>query len=177
MRWILLWIMPLVQDWSLDLLTISPMHYHCTTDTPKQLCTIYYNDWPTSCACLSLTRCMCLRITWHSDSVGGRGGWFGRCTSNGSNVALNGNGACFRSTSSDAASSALLALLASLLEAAAAEAPPSSWRDFVTVADLDSFWPSLKHGEQNHIQNNFIYILLSYSVQKLLATVESYFML
>ena len=28
MRWILLWIMPLVQDWSLDPLARSPVHYH-----------------------------------------------------------------------------------------------------------------------------------------------------
>ena len=34
MRWILLWIMPLVQDQSLNLLTSSPVHYHCATDPP-----------------------------------------------------------------------------------------------------------------------------------------------
>ena len=34
MRWILLWIMPQVQDRSLDLLACSPAHYHCTTDAP-----------------------------------------------------------------------------------------------------------------------------------------------
>ena len=32
MRWILFWIMPVVQDRSLDLLTSSPACYHCTTD-------------------------------------------------------------------------------------------------------------------------------------------------
>ena len=31
-RWILLWIMPLVQDRSLDLLASIPARYHCTTD-------------------------------------------------------------------------------------------------------------------------------------------------
>ena len=31
----LLWIMPLVQDRSLDLLTSSPARYHCTTDAPE----------------------------------------------------------------------------------------------------------------------------------------------
>ena len=34
MRWILLGIMPLVQDRSLDLLISSPARYHCTTDAP-----------------------------------------------------------------------------------------------------------------------------------------------
>ena len=33
-RWILLWIMPLVQDRSLNLLTCSPARYHCATDAP-----------------------------------------------------------------------------------------------------------------------------------------------
>ena len=31
-RWILLWIMPLVQDWSIDLVISSPASYHCTTN-------------------------------------------------------------------------------------------------------------------------------------------------
>ena len=35
MRWIVLWIMPLVQDQSLDLLTLSPAHYHWATDGPN----------------------------------------------------------------------------------------------------------------------------------------------
>ena len=34
MKWILLWNMLLVQVRSLDLLTISPARYHCTTDAP-----------------------------------------------------------------------------------------------------------------------------------------------
>ena len=34
MRWILLWIMLLVQDQSLDLLTSSPARYHCAMDAP-----------------------------------------------------------------------------------------------------------------------------------------------
>ena len=34
MRWILLWIMPLVQDRLLDLLASSPAHYHCATAAP-----------------------------------------------------------------------------------------------------------------------------------------------
>ena len=34
MRWFLLWIMPLVQDRSLDLLTSSPACYHCAMDAP-----------------------------------------------------------------------------------------------------------------------------------------------
>ena len=34
MRWNLLWIMPLVQDQSLNLLTSSPESYHCTMDVP-----------------------------------------------------------------------------------------------------------------------------------------------
>ena len=29
-----LWIMPLVQDRLLNLLTSSPVHYHCATDAP-----------------------------------------------------------------------------------------------------------------------------------------------
>ena len=33
-RWILLWIMPLVQDGSLELLTRSPAWFFCTTDAP-----------------------------------------------------------------------------------------------------------------------------------------------
>ena len=33
MRWILLWIMPPVQDRSLDLLTRSPARYYCTMDS------------------------------------------------------------------------------------------------------------------------------------------------
>ena len=34
MRWVLLWIMPQVQDWSIDLLTSNPWCYYCTTDAP-----------------------------------------------------------------------------------------------------------------------------------------------
>ena len=34
MGWILLWILPLVQDRSLDLLASSTSRYHCTTDVP-----------------------------------------------------------------------------------------------------------------------------------------------
>ena len=34
MWWILFWIMPLVQDRSLDLLARGPAHYDCTTDAP-----------------------------------------------------------------------------------------------------------------------------------------------
>ena len=34
MRWILFWIMPLLQDWSLDLLTSSPAQYHWAKDAP-----------------------------------------------------------------------------------------------------------------------------------------------
>ena len=34
MRWILVCIMPQVQDQSLDLLTSSHAHYHCATDSP-----------------------------------------------------------------------------------------------------------------------------------------------
>ena len=34
LRWILFWIMPLVQDRLLDQLTISPARYHCTTAAP-----------------------------------------------------------------------------------------------------------------------------------------------
>ena len=34
MKWFLLWIMALVQDRSVDMLTSSPARYHCTTDTP-----------------------------------------------------------------------------------------------------------------------------------------------
>ena len=34
-KWILLWIMPLVQDYSLDLLTCSPVRYHWATDAPN----------------------------------------------------------------------------------------------------------------------------------------------
>ena len=33
-EWILLWIMPLVQDWLLGLLTCSPTQCHCTTYAP-----------------------------------------------------------------------------------------------------------------------------------------------
>ena len=36
MRWILLWIMPMVQVLLLDLLTSSPASYHCATDTAVQ---------------------------------------------------------------------------------------------------------------------------------------------
>ena len=41
MTWILLWIMPLAQDRSLDLLISSPTRYHCTMDTP----TLFYEYW------------------------------------------------------------------------------------------------------------------------------------
>ena len=34
MRWTLLWIKPLAQDWLLDLLASSPVCYHWTTDAP-----------------------------------------------------------------------------------------------------------------------------------------------
>ena len=34
MRWNLVWMMPQVQDWSLDLLTCSPVRCHCTTAAP-----------------------------------------------------------------------------------------------------------------------------------------------
>ena len=37
MKWILLWNMPLVQDRSRHMLTISPMRYHCTTDAPTHV--------------------------------------------------------------------------------------------------------------------------------------------
>ena len=37
MRWILLWIIPLVQDQSLDLMTSSPACYHCAMDAPSML--------------------------------------------------------------------------------------------------------------------------------------------
>ena len=33
MRWFWVWIMPMVQDWLLDLLISSPVCYHCTMDT------------------------------------------------------------------------------------------------------------------------------------------------
>ena len=36
-RWILLWIMPTVQDQSLHLLTSSPARYYCATDVPGML--------------------------------------------------------------------------------------------------------------------------------------------
>ena len=45
MRWILLWIMPLVQDWSLNLLTSTPACYHCTTDAalnPSANATVWF---------------------------------------------------------------------------------------------------------------------------------------
>ena len=35
MGWGLLWIIPLVHDRSLDLLTSSPARYHCTTNAPR----------------------------------------------------------------------------------------------------------------------------------------------
>ena len=41
MKWILLWIIPLVQDRSLDLLTSNPACYHCTTDAPSTTVYIY----------------------------------------------------------------------------------------------------------------------------------------
>ena len=34
MRWLLLWITPMEEDWSLDVLTSSPACYHNTTDDP-----------------------------------------------------------------------------------------------------------------------------------------------
>ena len=48
--WILLWIMTLVQDRSLDLLTSSPAHYHCTTDATScvmQMNGVYKQNWNT----------------------------------------------------------------------------------------------------------------------------------
>ena len=44
----MLWTIPLVQDRSLDLLTSSPAHYHCTTDVP---CLSEYTGFP---RCLSV---------------------------------------------------------------------------------------------------------------------------
>ena len=49
MRWILLWIMPLVQDRLLDLLTSSPACYDCTTGGPMNIpdimlyCLLWYS--------------------------------------------------------------------------------------------------------------------------------------
>ena len=37
MRWILVWIMPQVQDWLLNLLTRSPVSYHCATTAPSAM--------------------------------------------------------------------------------------------------------------------------------------------
>ena len=37
MRWILIWIMPLAQKRSLELLASSPSRYHCTTDAPYNI--------------------------------------------------------------------------------------------------------------------------------------------
>ena len=51
MRWILLCIMPQVQDRSLDLLSSSPARYHCTTDAPPRMmnrwswCSISHRSW------------------------------------------------------------------------------------------------------------------------------------
>ena len=42
MRWMLLWIMPLVQDQSLGLLTSSPACYHCTTDATYLVTVLWY---------------------------------------------------------------------------------------------------------------------------------------
>ena len=41
MRWILLWIMPVVQDRTLDLLISSPVRYHCAMDAPMQVYLIF----------------------------------------------------------------------------------------------------------------------------------------
>ena len=51
MRWILFWMMPLVQDLSLGLLTSSPTFYHCTTDAPCKLqqCARKYMCWKDAC--------------------------------------------------------------------------------------------------------------------------------
>ena len=45
MRWILLWIMPLVQDWSLDLLASNLACYHCTMAASSELITLYWLFW------------------------------------------------------------------------------------------------------------------------------------
>ena len=42
MGWILLWILSLMQDRSLGLLTSSPARYHCTTDAPWRYSQDYF---------------------------------------------------------------------------------------------------------------------------------------
>ena len=45
MRWILVWIIPQVQDQSLNLLICSPVPYHCATAAPQYLGNIYLCQW------------------------------------------------------------------------------------------------------------------------------------
>ena len=57
MKWILLWIMPLVQDQSLDLLTSSPARYHCATDNLSQISRYSRHRIMTTCRRIVWTVC------------------------------------------------------------------------------------------------------------------------
>ena len=60
MGWILLWIMPLMQERSLDLLISSPAHYHCTTAALSSI----NNTW-----FVSTVKFYMVATTWSSTKV------------------------------------------------------------------------------------------------------------
>ena len=66
MGWILLRIMPLMQDRSLDLLISSPARYHCATDAPLDAGTWRFNYHNV----LHLTRSLCITHSNKHNSAG-----------------------------------------------------------------------------------------------------------
>ena len=65
MRWILSWIVPLVQDRTLDLLTSSPAHYHCTMDAP----TYPWRSGRHGIHCLLIKPWKCLKIFPYQENL------------------------------------------------------------------------------------------------------------
>ena len=61
MRWLLLWIMPLAQDRSIDLLVSCSTRYHCTADV-SSLCRVEFSTMATliTSRCLYVLFCMLL---------------------------------------------------------------------------------------------------------------------
>ena len=64
MRWILLWIMLLVQDQLLNLRTSNPACYRCSTNSSQLKCEKMRNDW-----CFRPWFCT-VRLYWARDNLG-----------------------------------------------------------------------------------------------------------
>ena len=81
LRWILLWIMTLAHDRSLDLLTSSPPCHHCTTATSVLICVKFNNSKTNSCTVIRshefrhkmqtvvITVVLCIHSSWHGAIV------------------------------------------------------------------------------------------------------------